>query len=47
MKEMSESAPGKDGVRLIYLLNGGPELIDKLVTMIQDMWEKGQEEWDD
>ena len=38
MKEMRESALGKDGVRLIHLLNGGPELINKLVTMIQDMW---------
>ena len=47
MKFMRESAPGKDGVRLIYLMNGGPELIEKLITMIQEMWEKGQEFWED
>ena len=46
MNKMRESAPGKDGVRLIYLQKGGPELTERLVTMIQEMFEKGAVEWE-
>ena len=28
MKRMNDSAPGKDGVRLSYLLKGGPVIMD-------------------
>ena len=46
MNKMRESAPGKDGVRLIYLQKGGPELTDRLVSMIQEMFEKGAVDWE-
>ena len=46
MKKMKESAPGRDGARLIYLLQGGPEILDKLITMVQYMFEHGAAEWE-
>ena len=46
MKKMKESAPGKDGVRMIYLLQGGPELLDRLISTIQDMFIKGADDWE-
>ena len=47
MKKMKESAPGKDGVRMNYLLQGGPEIIERVVNMVQIMFEKGAEEWEE
>ena len=46
MKKMRESAPGEDGVRLIYLFKGGPEIIEKVIEMVQYMFENGAEKWD-
>ena len=47
MKKMRESAPGGDGVRLIYLMKGGEELINRLVQTVQYMFANGQENWED
>ena len=47
MSLMRESAPGKDGVRLIYLQEAGPEILDKLATMIQFMFENEAERWEE
>ena len=47
MKKMKESAPGKDGVRIIYKLQGGPEIFERVVNMVQMMFEKGAEEWEE
>ena len=47
MKEMSDSAPGEDGVRLIYILKGGPALIDTVVEMIRFMFENPAEKWEE
>ena len=34
VKQMSDSAPGEDGVCLVYILKGGPALMDMVVEMI-------------
>ena len=47
MKKMKESAPGEDGVRLIYLFKGGPEVIEKVIEIVQFMFEYGAEKWED
>ena len=47
MKKMRESAPGGDGVRLIYLLRGGALLTDRLVETVQYMFMNGSEEWEE
>ena len=47
MKKMRESAPGEDGVRLIYLFKGGPEVLDKVIQMVQCMFEIGAENWEE
>ena len=47
MKKMKNSAPGKDGVRLIYILQGGQIIIDKVVELIQFMFEHDADEWEE
>ena len=47
MKKMRDSAPGQDGVRLAYLMLAGPEIIDKLVNMVQYMFQNGAEKWEE
>ena len=48
MKKMNMvSAPGEDGVRLIYLLKGGPEVLDKIVHMVQFMFNNGGDKWEE
>ena len=46
MKKMKNSAPGKDGVRLIYILQGGPIILEKIVDLIQFMFENDAIEWE-
>ena len=46
MKKMRESAPGGDGVRLIYLMKGGERMIDRIVETVQYMFMNGQENWE-
>ena len=33
-------------MRLIYLFKGGPEIIEKVIEMVQYMFENGAEKWD-
>ena len=47
LKKMKESAPGEDGVRLIYLLQGGEEVILKLVKLVQFMFLNGSDKWEE
>ena len=47
MKKMRESAPGGDGVRLIYLLRGGEMLTERLVETIQYMFVNGSDQWEE
>ena len=44
---MKDSAPGDDGVRLNYLLKAGPEVITKIVEMVQFMFENGSDKWEE
>ena len=37
MKEMRDSAPGEDGVRLDYIRKGGAEILDRVVRIVKDM----------
>ena len=46
MKKMRDSAPGKDGVRLGMLLKGGEEIISRVVTLVQFMFNNGPEKWE-
>ena len=42
MLKMRDSAPGEDGVRLKYLLKGGPKLMAKVVEVVRFMKLCGQ-----
>ena len=46
MKLMKDSAPGEDGVRLIYLMEAGVEVIDMVVNLVQDMFQNSAEKWE-
>ena len=43
---MKDSAPGEDGVRLRYLLRGGPAILDEIVTMVQFMFNNSADKWE-
>ena len=47
LKKMRESAPGEDGIRLIYLLQGGEEIINRVVELVQYMFCNGSDKWED
>ena len=47
MRKMKDSAPGKDGVRISYLTEAGPEIMNKLVEMIKFMFENTADKWED
>ena len=44
---MKNSAPGRDGVRLIYLVKAWPEIKDRLIEMIQYMFNHGADSWEE
>ena len=46
MKKMRDSAPGKDGVRLIMLMKGGEEVISRVVKLVQFMFNNSQDKWE-
>ena len=46
MKKMRDSAPGEDGVRLCYLLEGGEAVMQMVFNMIQYMFENGADSWE-
>jgi hypothetical protein len=47
MKKMRDSAPGKEDVRLPGLMLGGEELIEKLVELVQFMFNNEAEKWEE
>ena len=46
MRKMSESAPGEDGVCLIYLLQAGPEIQQLVIDMVKFMFNNDEELWE-
>ena len=46
MKEMRDSAPGEDEVRLDYIRKGGAEIVDRVVRIVQEMWSTPAEQWE-
>ena len=47
MNKMKDSAPGKDGVRISYLLKGGREIMDRLINMIHFMFTNDADRWEE
>ena len=47
MKEMKESAPGEDGIRMCYLTEACDEVKDALTGMVQFMFEERAHKWDE
>ena len=47
MKKMKDSSPGDDGVRLCYLMKAGPEITNKIIEMVQFMFENGADKWEE
>ncbi len=47
MKKMRDSAPGKDGVRLIMLQKGGAEITDRVIELVQYMFSNGSDKWEE
>ena len=47
MKLMKDSAPGEDGVRLLYLLEAGEDVINRLVKIIQFMFNNSSDKWEE
>ena len=47
MGKMKDSAPGKDGVRLSYILKGGPALINEVIKLVQFMFENPAIKWEE
>ena len=46
MKEMRDSEPGEDEVRIDYIRKGGAEIIDRVVRIVQEMWSTPAEQWE-
>ena len=46
MRMMKDSAPGKDGVRLIYIEEAGEEIINLTVKLVQDMYRYSADRWE-
>ena len=47
MREMKESAPGLDDVRLMYIVYGCEELKEGVIGMVQFMFEERASKWDE
>ena len=47
MKEMKESAPGEDGVRIVYIRHACEEMEEVVIRMVQKMFESRANEWSD
>ncbi|KAI8486755.1 hypothetical protein Bbelb_355030 [Branchiostoma belcheri] len=46
MKEMTDSAPGEDGVRLRYILDACEEVQERVIETVRFMFEKRANEWE-
>ena len=47
MGEVKESAPGLDGVRMIYIREAEEEVRHRCVEMVRKMFEEGADQWDE
>ena len=47
MKEMKDSSPGEDGVRLRYICDACEEVRMKVIEIVRMMFEKRANEWDE
>ena len=47
MMKMRDSAPGEDGVRLKFLLRGGPRVLEKALKVVQFMFKNPADMWED
>ena len=47
MRAMKDGAPGEDGARIRYILNGGEKTEDAIVELVRFMWENGADTWED
>ena len=47
MKEMKDSAPGEDGVRLLYIREACEEVKEAVIGMVQFMFEKRADRWNE
>ena len=46
MKKMRDSAPGEDGVRLIMLMKGGEEVTERIIRLVQFMFNNDADKWE-
>ena len=46
-KKIKEKAPGEDAIRMIYLKSFPPEFQEKVIHVVQKMFESPAENWDD
>jgi hypothetical protein len=47
MRKMRDSAPGEDGVRLIMLLKGGEEVTERIIKLVQFMFNNDADKWEE
>ena len=47
MKEMKDSSPGEDGVRLRYIVEACEEVRMRVIAIVRMMFEKRANEWDE
>ena len=47
MRKMRDSAPGEDGVRLIMLMKGGEEVTERIIRLVQFMFENDADKWEE
>ena len=47
MKEMRDSAPGEDGVRLRYIQSACDEVRERVIEIVRMMFDKRANEWDE
>ena len=43
---MKDSSPGKDGVRLSYILKGGPAIFNDVVKLVRFMFNNSADNWE-
>ncbi|MCP3664150.1 MAG: hypothetical protein GY696_16940 [Gammaproteobacteria bacterium] len=47
MKKMRDSAPGEDRVRLIMLMKGGEEVTERIIRLVQFMFNNDAGKWEE
>ena len=46
MRKMRDSAPGEDGVRLIMLMEGGEEVTQRIIRLVQFIFNNDADKWE-